>query len=957
MSLQVYYPGNGPGQIEQIVMRPIRETMLSLSDIRGIESTAHYESGRIVMGFAQGTDMSLAYVEASEKLDRLTPVLPRDLRRPVLTKASASDIPIVRLQVIPRTGNMLDASQLAERVIRRRIEQLAGVGQVNLGGIVEQQIVVQPRNEMLLDLGIETQDVLKSIEQANARLGSVSIRDGNYRYNVKLDAGGLGAEQIRGIPITSSNGEVVPLARIADITTEPAQPPGIHLYGESEAAVIAIHMQETARMPDLMKQIEALTLQFREEYGNYSFELTQDQSALLTFSVQNLEQALVGGGLLVFAVLFAFLRGWREPLLMGVILPLSLVLSLGVLDMLGLGLNIITLSGLVLGLGMLVDNSIVVVDSISSKRRQGMSSIESCVLGVREVTAPLIGSAFTNLAVFTPMMFAGGVPGALFYDQAAAVASILSVSLICTLCVIPLLYLRVFKDKGSLSNDTRLLGVIREIYVRSFAWTWKHKLPVLVLAFLLIPGGLLLFFSLPKQAFPVIERFETVLRVDWNEAIDLGENKDRVRSLVKELRGRFTISESDIGLIANSAQSEGSRSEAVVYFRFADSGERLTGDSLLEAYLSNQYPMASYAIVPAPNAFEQLFSRNKSWVEARFRDYRSRMPMSASEADTLLARLTRKGAVIPLEGFSRAPSVELQIKREKLAQYDIQYSELVHSLSVTFGGIHGASVEDYGDEIRVHVGGHEIPNLKAGLETTYVRNAHGHVFPAASFLIVRFREDLKAVRADEAGVYQSVGIGLSEEPENFIRRMNDGGQSLGLQVEFQGEWFANKTMVSQVVSILLVSVLLVYLILSAEFESLRQPLLVMITLPMGLAGSLLLLWMCDEGINVMSGIGLAIVLGVLDNDAILKIDRINMLVREMPVERAVHQAGLDRLRPIVMNTMTNMLAVTPVIFFHGMGADLQRPVAIATLGGLLVSTLTALYVVPILYYYLRGNGK
>jgi multidrug efflux pump subunit AcrB len=586
-----------------------------------------------------------------------------------------------------------------------------------------------------------------------------------------------------------------------------------------------------------------------------------------------------------------------------------------------------------------------------------MSSIESCVLGVREVTAPLIGSAFTNLAVFTPMMFAGGVPGALFYDQAAAVASILSVSLICTLCVIPLLYLMVFKDKGSLSNDTRLLGVIREIYVRSFAWTWKHKLPVLVLAFLLIPGGLLLFFSLPKQAFPVIERFETVLRVDWNEAVDLGENKDRVRSLVKELRGRFTISESDIGLIANSAQSEGSRSEAVVYFRFADSGERLTGDSLLEAYLSNQYPMASYAIVPAPNAFEQLFSRNKSWVEARFRDYRSRMPMSASEADTLLARLTRKGAVIPLEGFSRAPSVELQIKREKLAQYDIQYSELVHSLSVTLGGIHGASVEDYGDEIRVHVGGNGIHDLHKGLQTTFVRNADNQVFPVDTFVSARFKEEFRTVTADEAGIYQAVAIVPSEDPETFIRRMTRESETQSVQVDFRGEWFDNKVLVRQIVSILLVSLLLVYLILGAEFESVRQPLLVMVTLPMGLAGSLMLLWAMGEGINVMSGIGLAIVLGVLDNDAILKIDRINMLVREMPLERAVHRAGLDRLRPIVMNTMTNMLAVTPVIFFHGMGADLQRPVAIATLGGLLVSTLTALYVVPILYYYLRVKGK
>ena len=222
---------------------------------------------------------------------------------------------------------------------------------------------------------------------------------------------------------------------------------------------------------------------------------------------------------------------------------------------------------------------------------------------------------------------------------------------------------------------------------------------------------------------------------------------------------------------------------------------------------------------------------------------------------------------------------------------------------------------------------------------------------------MRYEDHYKNLTADASGIYQSIELTAltdADETENYFNTL---ARESGLVVDFSGQWFENQANLKQLLFIMLVSVLLMYFILTAEFESFRQPLLVMVSIPLGFAGSLLLLWAMGGTLNVMSGIGLVVVLGILDNDAILKIDRINRLRQHLPLTQAIEQAGLDRLKPIVMNTCTNVLAITPILFASGLGADLQQPVAITTIGGLIAATFTALYFVPVLYWVVRVKSN
>jgi multidrug efflux pump subunit AcrB len=960
ITVAVRYPNGSPEEIEQNLLKPIREAMLTLSGLKTTESLAQNETGKVSLRFEYGTMMNLAYIEANEKIDRLIPLLPRNVERPTVIKSSTADIPMARIQVVPKLKiDLLAASELVTKVLKRRLEQLEGVGVVDVNGTQERVIRIAPNEEVMQSLGLTDRDVIQIIQNSNLALGSLSVKDGNYRYFLKMASPMRSPKEIEELPVKlPGNSGAVQLKQVARVYLEPARQMGFHIFQSQEGIVITVHKQAQARLPELMPKLYAAVEQFRIEYPQVAFDVTQDQSLLLTLSIQNLSQSLIWGGLIAFGVLFLFMRGWREPLIMGIVLPLSLLLAFSIFALFHISLNVISLSGLALGLGMLVDNSIVVIDSIMLKRREGNLLLDSCVAGTQEVIAPLISSALTNLVVLTPLIFLSGITGALFYDQAVSVAAILSVSLLCTFLVVPLLYLLFFKNKPFDSReDSSFFLAMKSAYKKSFEWVWSHKKVSLALMSLLIPTAIVLTITLPKEGLPQIERKETVISVDWNEPIGAEECRDRVDELISKNKALFKIAEAEVGYQQFLLSRESySAQHAEIYLAYTNRQEKAKGDEALKKYFQFRYPLASAQLRNAPNAFEQLFASDQPLLEARFRDLKSKRALSILRADSLLNSTLKSVNGKARKGFEKETMAFLHIDFTKLQQYGIAYETVIEKLKLSFGEYLITDFKDFGEVLPVVFQPFD-GDFNEALQNLRVPSSQGIQYPIQELMEVEFRESYQYITADASGIFQSVGI---EEVQN-LSQINDGLQAVSkaqdVIVEFTGRWFENEKNFKQLATILLISVLLMYVILTAEFESLKQPFLVMITLPLGLAGSLLLLWVTGGTLNIMSGIGLIVVLGVLDNDAILKIDRINRLRERLPLEQAIRQAGLDRLKPIVMNTCTNVLAITPIVFSSGLGADLQRPVAITTIGGLVVGTFTALYFVPLVYWYFVGKNS
>jgi multidrug efflux pump subunit AcrB len=955
ITVSVQYPNAPPEEIEQNILKPIRESMLTLNGLKGVESIARQENGTVSLRLQYGMDMNLAYIEANEKIDRLTSALPSTLDRPQVVKTNTSDIPVARIQVIPaREEDHLVISELALNVLKRRLEQLEGIGLVDVNGTQQTVIRVAPDYATLRSLKLTESDITQTIENANLELGSLAVRDGNYRYFLKMASRLSNPAALEKLPVRiPGTNSIIQLKQIASIYTEPDEPMGFHLFNTKQGIVITVHKQAQARMPDVMPNIYSVVDQFRTEYPAVSFEVTQDQSLLLTLSIQNLSQALLWGGLFAFAVLFLFMGGWREPVVMGIVLPVSLILCFSLLYLFNLSLNIISLSGLALGLGMLVDNSIVVIDNIVLKRKEGLALIESCVAGTQEVVAPLVSSALTNLAVFVPLIFMSGITGALFFDQAIAVASILFVSIVCTFIFVPLLYMLLNRNRGlSAHEDSRFFVWMKEKYHSSFLWVWKHKAISLVMMALLIPVCVILLITLPKQGFPEIERTETVVEIDWNEPIDVHESRRRVTAFLEKYSTDISLAEAEIGYQQFVlAVTQNSVQQAKLYLKFDSQAKKNAGETTMKQHFSNAYPTAAVAFSNAPNAFEQLFISHKPVYEVRLRDVKSKRPIPIEIADTIL----RPDSLSYLKlgkGFETEAMVFIKLDFIKMRVYGVDFETLNRKLRIVFGDYRITDFKNFGEVMPVLFEG-SGSDFETAIRTSEVASSNGKSYPLREFITSSYQRSYKNITADASGVFQGLVTDSVASEKALRTHWTSVAQQNDLTADFTGTWFENEENIRQLLFILIVSFVLMYFIITAEFESFTQPLIVMLSIPIGFAGSLVLLWATGGTINIMSGIGLVVVLGILDNDAILKIDRINTLRKILPLQNAIEQAGLDRLKPILMNTCTNVLALTPIIFSSGLGADLQRPVAITTIGGLIVATFAALYFVPLMYWFLN----
>jgi multidrug efflux pump subunit AcrB len=966
--VKVNYANASPESIEQNVLRPIREGLVTLNGLENMESKSGSEVGNIRLTFDYQTKMELAYIDVNEKIDRLISIMPEDLPRPQVIRINTNDIPVVRVQVIPKEEtDYAQVSLLVDNVLKKRLEQLEGVALVDINGKQERLITVAPDRAALAGLGMTEQHIIDAIQAGNSELPGISVEDGQFRYYLRMATRLDTPEDIMALPVRKEGGSAIPLFKVAHVGYELAKPMGYHLYNGSEGLVVTVHKQAAAKMNALMPLVYGAVENFKLDYPQVDFALTQDQSMLLNAGISNLQTSLLFGGIFAFGVLFIFMGNFRMPIIIGISLPSSLIISFLVFYFFDISINVISLSGLALGLGMLIDNSIIVLDNISRKRKEGLGIFDACVTGVNEVMSALISSVLTTLAVFVPLIFLSGISGALFYDQAISVAAILSVSLLVAFILLPLLYKLFFANRAGevAKEDSRffifLLGGYKRIYKQLFAYRGLSLILLLILIPLLLSVSLLL----PIAGLPPIEKFDVMLQVDWNEPIYATENKQRLQNLLAEMDGNYVHAESDVGLRQFLLfEGESSIQQASLYLMFANQGQKDVQQEWLTRYFSQRYPQASAQLQDAPNAFDQLFSSDLPNYEVRWKDLVSKRPIDEPRMDQWLGEL-------PLTEWERGPglqkesSVVFRIDQEKLALYGVAVNQLLQQVQRLFGSYLITDIKRFGEVTPIKL--KESPaDFQHLLRTNHVNGADQTPYLLSNFVTAAYDSHYKYVTADRSGVYQSI-ILTGSDPTTYDSSLKQWGVARSLSIDFTGQYFKDRETIQQLTGILMISVLLLYFILAAQFESFIQPLIVILTLPLGIGGAFLVLWITGTSLNVMSAIGLVVMLGIMVNDAILKIDTINRLRVQYAeingigsregLEQALYRAGEIRLKPILMTSVTTILALLPVIFSAGLGADLQRPLVFSVIGGLTIGTFTALFFVPLAYWFSVGGSR
>jgi len=972
ISVQISGRNTSARELENTVVRPVRQQLQQVGNLRDIRSETRDGSAVIHLSFEYGINTNLAFIEVNEKIDQAMNHLPKETIRPQVIKASATDIPVFNLDLTLRSDSsfeqtnpdkFIELSDFAENVIRRRFEQLPEVAMIDISGTVKKQVLISPDLILLENSGITFDDIEKTFNSNNIDPGSMKVRDGYYEYVIRFTSVLRTIEDIQDIYIRKYD-RIYQLKDLATVKLIPEKEQGMAIYNGKRSIVLSVIKQSSESISRMQKALGEVVKQFEKDFPDIEFNVTQNQTELLDYVFSNLLQDLVLAFLFVFLISAIFLKDGRSSFIIGIGLFVSLTVSLLFFYLFHISLNVVSLTGLILASGNMIDNSIVVTDNVGQYRRKGLTLPDACVTGTNEIIVPMLSSMLTNVSVFLPLIFMSGIAGAILFDQAISVTIGLGVSYLTGIMLLPVLYKLAYsrkkKKRSVITPKTdEKPSLLMRIYDAGIHWVFSHKTLTMLIMLLTLPLGYGVFLIIPKEKMPDTRQSELLIDVDWNENIHLQENYERCLQLARVLE---PISEENSALIGQqqfllNKNTEMTSSEAGFYVRTQNSESVPLLKEKVSSYLAESYPKALVSFSPAGTIFEKIFSTGEAdLVVEYYSTTKAKEPdvFSLRKMEQTLTELTGEAPA----GNSFQSQLNLRINREKLLFYNVAYNLVDRALRTAFKENRIALLRSQQQYLPVVLGSEEktvdeILNHTL-IETSTNKDGTRNKLPLSTFVTVTSSEDLKTIVAGRAGEYLPFYYYETKRAEEIIEAIqNKVRKDPNWEVNFSGTFFSNRTMINEMIVILLVSILLMFFILAAQFGNFKQPLIVLFEIPIDIAAALGLLLITGHSLNLMSAIGLVVTCGIIINDSILKVDVMNQLRREgFPLMEAIHEAGRRRLKAIVMTSLTSIVCMIPLLFTNDLGSQLEKPLAIAIIGGMAVGTPVSLFVVPLVYWWI-----
>lgn len=975
ITVQVSAQNTSARELENTIVKPLRQQLIQVAKLKDMNSETRDGAGIIRLSFDFGTNTDLAFIEVNEKIDAAMNYLPKDADRPKVIKASATDIPVFYLNLTLKNEELnsgsslkefLDLCEFAENVIKRRIEQLPEVAMVDVTGLVERQLQILPDPDKLAVLELSIEDIENALAQNNVEPGSMTVRDGYYEYNIKFSTLLRTEEDVKNI-LLRKEGRIVRLGDFCKVGIVPAKEKGVSMSNGKRAVTLAVIKQADENMDDMKNAINSTMDYFKKVYPDIDFSVSRNQTELLDYTISNLQQNLSLGFLFICIVAVLFLGDIKSPFIIGLSMVVSIVICFLFFYLFKMSLNIISLSGLILASGMMIDSSIIVTENISQYREKGYSLRRACIAGTSEVITPMLSSSLTTIAVFVPLIFMSGIAGALFYDQAFSVTVGLLVSYLTGIMLLPVLYMLFYRMgiRGkSWFSRTRINNPFKEhtldrFYDAGIDWVFAHKVSSVVFCVVSVPLCVFLFYFIGKERMPEIDQNELIARVEWNENIHVDENRQRVDALFGEMKDRTVEQTASVGqqdYLLNRDQTLSS-SEAELYFKTESSSDIAPLQQKVYQRLKAQYPLAVVTFSPPETVFEKLFVTGEADVVTELYARNKEKAPVAGDLRALEQRFANQTGISPT-GIAFENQLNISVLQEKLLLYNVSDDELYRVLKTAFKEYSVAMLHSYQQYLPISIAGEE-QTVSDVLQQTLIptrpddRGVVEHI-PLRDLVRVSPAEDLKTITAGRNGEYIPFSFYGVENADDLMKGVKQVADDTGdWDTAFSGSFFSNQKMMDELVVILFISILLMYFILAAQFESFMQPLIVLLEIPIDVAFALLLLWVCGHTLNLMSAIGLIVTCGIIINDSILKLDAINELRKTgMPLLEAIHEAGRRRLRPIIMTSLTTIFAMVPLLFSFDMGSELQKPLSIAMIGAMFIGTLVSLFIIPLIYWFI-----
>lgn len=962
VTVQLEKPGFSAREMDNMAVQPLRSQLLQIPHISSLTCKSYNNGGLINIQFDYGTDTDYNFIEVNERVDRALQSLPDGMERPKVIKASILDLPVLYIDITSAKddeASFIELGKYVREVLIKRFEQIKEIAVVDVSGIQSEEILVEPYEERLLSLGLENDDLIRALNANNVLLGNLTLKFGHYQWSIRFDSEIHNKEDIEGI-VLNVNGRLMKFKELAKVSTIPLPASGLVRSNGKRAVSMAVIKQSEATISDTRAEIEALIDDINKTAPDICCTITKNQTELLEYSISNLKVNILIGALLAILILFLFMRDWSSPLLVALTVPLTIVASLLLLYIMGISINVISLSGLLLGVGMMIDNSIIVIDNINQYISREKSCKFAIVNAVKEVRGPMLSSVLTTCAVFVPLIFLSGITGSLFYDQAMAMIVTLFVSLIVSIFILPV-YCHISLKRGS-NRKIELPWLIRfdRVYTDWYEKWLKIALRRQTVVWAILWGLLLLsaiiVVYIPKSKMPPVTHTEMMVYIDWNAPVSIEENDASVTSVMQEVEQYKPEWEALIGTqdFLLSREEKSGSGKAVIYVK-TDSEESVENCcTLIEEKIKSKFPTALVEVEQADNVFNLVFANSEANLVAMIRGKEGSLP-SSDDLNAFLEEVRRSLPDLYIEPVAWQEQILLKPDREKMAFYGLSYNDIFSHLS---------TVTNERSLFVIKSGSIQIPVVMGkgsrDILATAVKNAEGVYVPLSHLLSEHRVRDLKTIVSGKDGAYYPLNINAPDKRIHSIKRTLDSlAEKHGnLDILYSGAYFSGRSLISELSFVLVIALLLLFFILAAQFESVVQPFIILSEVLFDLAGALFMLWLFGAGLNLMSLIGMVVMCGIVINDSILKVDTINHHLRSgNSLLKSILVGGRRRLKPILMTSLTTILAIAPFLVRGSLGSDLQYPFSIAIMGGLLLGTLVSLFFVPVLYYQLYRFRK
>ena len=1028
LTIRTDYTGAAPAEVEQLVSKPIEETIGTVKGVRTVKSISRPGQSDVVLEFAWGTAMDFASLEVREKLDILQ--LPLDVDKPRLLRFNPSLDPILRYGLSfntpdPSVEAMKSLRIYADEQIKRQLESIEGVASVKIGGALENEIQVLVDQRRVSQLNISINTIITRLKEENLNTAGGRIDNGNQAFLVRTLNQFTGLNEIGELYIANRNGKSIRLRDVATIQNTYKERDAISRFNGKEGAEIAIYKEGDANSVDVARLVGIALERIQNQLpSDYALDKVYDQSEFIKQAIEDVKSSAIIGGILAMIILYLFLKDFWPTLIISVSIPLSVIATFNLMYGNDISLNIMSLGGIALAVGLLVDNSIVVLENIDKHKQRGkglISAAAAATEGTKEVSSAILASTLTTLAVFVPLIFVEGIAGQLFSDQAMTVSFALIASLIVALTVIPALAAKAHREDSFTEQDAleptpagrpegwrkivfyitwplRMLvklvfGIIPMLVTTLLITVWRAISTALSFIFKPLTGLFGLAFNgieklynvslkaalrtrwlvlgvavaVTASAFMLIPRLgmELIPRMSQGEffievTLPAGSRVEQTDDLLTRL-ALYTESLPDVnrtyslagtGSLISAAPSQGGdhwgKLNVVLDKQASDADEARVKESLRE-YLAKQAGVQSKFGYPelftfaAPIQIElqgydlALLQRSADSLKqalegsSRFADVTSSLRVGNPELKinfnhAALARLE-------LDASTAAKLVAAQIGGEVATQYSMRDRKV--DILVRTADTQRDQIDDI-SQIIINPGAEQPVPLHAVAEV-FVSNGPSEITRVGQQRVALLEANLR---------YGDLAQGVAEA-EQIIReialppqlRATIAGQSEDMQQSFDSLMLA-----------LALAIFMVYLVMASQFESLGHPLLILFAIPMAVAGAIYGLLLTNTNVSVVVFIGLIMLCGIVVNNAIVLIDRINQL-REQGQDKhsAIIDAANSRLRPIIMTTLTTILGLLPMAIGFGEGAEVRTPMAITVIFGLLFSTLLTLILLPVIY--------